>query len=417
MTSPKIPVAVTGLGAVTPLGGDVPSFWSGLLAGRSGVGLLDEEWAADLPVRLAATVDVDLVEALTPAKARVLDRVQQLALLSALEAWADAGTPEVAPDRLAVVVGTGIGGVITLLAAEQNRIQRGPRRVSPFTVPMLMPNASAATVALRLGAMAGVHAPVAACASGAEAVAMGLQIIREGRADVVVCGGTEAAVNPLPLAAFAAMRALSTRQDEPAAASRPFDKARDGFVLGEGAGMLVLESAEFAAARGATPHAFLAGAGQSADAHHVAAPHPEGAGAALAIAHALADAGAQPDDIVHVNAHATSTPLGDIAESKALHATLGPDVCARAAVSATKSTTGHLLGAAGAVEAIAAVLALREHTAPHIRNLDDPDDEVAALDLVRVEPRTIGAGAALSNSFGFGGHNVSLVFRSAEVAQ
>ncbi|MGZ4617998.1 MAG: beta-ketoacyl-[acyl-carrier-protein] synthase family protein [Frankiaceae bacterium] len=403
-------VAVTGLGAATPVGATAEQTWAALLAGRSGVRTLDAPWAADLPVRIGAPLatepEVDRVQA------RTFDRVQQIALVAARQAWADAGEPGVEPERLAVVVGSGIGGVLTLLAQYDRMKEKGPARVGPHTVPMLMPNGPAAAVGLALGARAGVRAPVSACASGAEAVAMGLEILRAGLADVVVAGGAEAAIHPLPIAGFAAMRALSKRTDDPAAASRPFDKARDGFVLGEGAGILVLERAEHARARGAQVHATLTGAGISADAHHVAAPEPTGAGAARAVGAALRDAGLQPADVAHVNAHATGTPLGDVAESRALHSALGRAV-AGVAVTATKSLTGHLLGAAGAVEAVATVLALRDGMVHATRNLDDPDDEID-LDVVRIRNRPLAGGAALSTSFGFGGHDVCLAFTKGQ---
>jgi 3-oxoacyl-[acyl-carrier-protein] synthase II len=402
-------VVVTGLGATTPIGGDIGSTWQALLAGESGVRLLEGEAFAELPVRIGAPVLTDPSEVLTPVQIRTQDRAQQLALIAAREAWADAGSPEIDPERLAVVVSTGIGGMTTLLAQYDVLKERGARRVSPHAVPMLMPNGPAATVALALGAKAGAHAPVSACASGSEAIAMGLDIIRSGRADVVVCGGSEAVIHPLPMAAFAAMRALSSNHDEPKAASRPFDKQRDGFVLGEGASLVVLESAEHAAARGRTPYAGLAGAGMANDAYHVAAPEPTGEGAARAMSSALRDAGITAADVTHVNAHATSTPAGDLAESRAIRAVLGEHADS-VAVTATKSCTGHLLGAAGALEAAVTCLAMRDHTVPATRNLDDPDDEVD-LDLVRVTPRTLpSGGAALSNSFGFGGHDVALVF-------
>ena len=398
------PVAVTGLGALTPLGPDVAALWDGLLGLRSGTRLLEGPGFDDLPVRLAATVDVD--GRLDRVEARTLDRVQQLALVAAREAWADAGEVDVDPERLAVVVGSGIGGALTLLAQQEVLTASGARRVSPHLVPMLMPNGPAATVGLALGARAGVHATVSACASGAEAIGLALDLLRSGRADVVVAGGAEACVHPLPLAGFAQMRALSTRHDDPEGASRPYDKGRDGFVLGEGAGLLVLETAQHARARGARVHAWLAGAGVASDAHHVTAPDPSGAGAARSITLALRDARVVPADIGHVNAHATSTPLGDVAEARALASALGNH---HPPVTATKSCTGHLLGAAGAVEALAAVLALREGLVPAIRNLDDPDDDVD-LDLVRIDPRRAPHAAALSTSFGFGGHDVSLVF-------
>ena len=397
------PVAVTGLGALTPLGPDVAALEDGLLTGRSGVRLLDGPEFAELPARLAATVDLD--GRLERVEARTLDRVQQVALVAAREAWADAGTPDADPERLAVVIGSGIGGALTILAQDQVLREKGARRVSPHLVPMLMPNGPAATVGLEVGARAGVHCPVSACASGAEAIAVALELLRSGRADVVVTGGAEACVHPLPLAGFAQMRALSTRHDEPEAASRPYDKGRDGFVLGEGAGVLVLETEAHAASRGARVHARLAGAGLASDAHHVTAPDPTGAGAARSITAALRDAGVGPADVGHVDAHATSTPLGDLAEARALNAALGAH---RPPVTAPKSCTGHLLGAAGAVEAIAAVLALKSGVVPAIRNLDDPDDE-ADVDAVRTVARRHPHDVALSTSFGFGGHDVSLV--------
>ena len=407
-------VVVTGLGATSPVGGDVASTWDALLAGRSGVRRLDADWAADLPVQIAAPAAVEPTDVLDRVEARTLDRAQQFALVAAREAWADAGFGDavtVDPDRLGVAVASGIGGVLTLLAQYDVLRERGARRVSPHTVPMLMPNGPAATVGLELTARAGVHAPVSACASGAEAIALALDMLRAGRADVVVAGGTEAAIHPLPIAGFAAMRALSTREGDPQEASRPYDKARDGFVLGEGAAVLVLETAEHAKARGAKVYAHLAGAGMSADAYHVAAPEPTGAGAARALALAIRDADLSPADIAHVNAHATSTPLGDVAEAAALRTALG-DAASQVCVTATKSCTGHLLGAAGALEAVVTVLSLANRLVPATRNLDDPDDEVA-LDVVRMSPRQLPAGAAaLSNSFGFGGHNVTLAFKA-----
>ena len=403
MTWSTFPAAITGLGALTPLGPDVAALDEGLLTGRSGVRLLDEPEFAELPARLAATVD--LTDRLDRIEARTLDRVQQVALVAAREAWADAGAPEVEPERLAVVIGSGIGGALTILSQDAVLREKGPRRVSPHLVPMLMPNGPAATVGLEVGARAGVHCPVSACASGAEALAVALELLRSGRADVVVAGGAEACVHPLPLAGFAQMRALSTRHDEPEAASRPYDKGRDGFVLGEGAGVLVLETPAHAAARGARIHAQLAGSGLASDAHHVTAPDPSGAGAARSIIAALRDAGVGPEDVGHVDAHATSTPLGDLAEARALNLALGTH---RPPVTAPKSCTGHLLGAAGAVEAIAAVLALKSGVVPAIRNLDDPDDD-ADVDAVRTVPRQHRHDVALSTSFGFGGHDVSLV--------
>ncbi|HET9188778.1 MAG TPA: beta-ketoacyl-[acyl-carrier-protein] synthase family protein, partial [Acidothermaceae bacterium] len=298
---------------------------------------------------------------------------------------------------------------MTLLDQDDVLEQKGPKRVSPFTVPMLMPNGPAVTVGLEVGAQAGVHAPVSACASGAEAISYGLQMVRSGRADVVVCGGTEAVIHPLPLAAFASMRAMSTRNDEPLRASRPYDKARDGFVMGEGAGAIVIETEEHAKARGAHIIAEIAGAGMSADAYHFAAPEPEGRGVIRALHAALEDAGLSTSDIVHINAHATSTPAGDTAEAKAIRQVFG-SATDDIVVSAPKSNMGHLLGAAGAVEAIATILAVTEKVVPPTLNLEDKDDEVD-LDIATVDPRPLRDGAAISDSFGFGGHNVVLVIK------
>ena len=416
MTDPRRPdsqrVVVTGLGATTPLGGDVTTTWSAMLAGTSGVKILTEDWVDMLPVHIAAPVAVDPSEILPVPQIRRMDRSGQFALIAAREAWADAGAPEIDPERMGVVIASGIGGVTTLLAAYDTLKERGARRVLPMTVPMLMPNGPAAIVGLELTARAGVHTPVSACSSGAEAIAYAVDMIRSGRADVVAAGGTEAAIHPLPLAGFAAMQALSTRNEEPERASRPYDKGRDGFVLGEGAGVLILETLEHAKARGARVYGEVAGAGITADAHHMAQPDPVGAGAARAMSMAVAAAGASPSDVVHINAHATSTPVGDVAEVGAIRRALG-DATDGACVSATKSMTGHLLGAAGAVESIATILALRDRKAPPTTNLEDPDDDVD-LDVVRGEPRALPDGEllALNNSFGFGGHNVALAFRT-----
>jgi len=404
-------VVVTGLGATTPLAGDVAGTWSSLLAGRSGISKLTEDWVAELPVQIGGRVAVEPTEVLTRVEARRLDRCGQFAMVAAREAWADAGLAgAVEPERLGVAVATGIGGITTLLANYDALNTKGARLVSPLAIPMLMPNGPAAAIGLELGARAGVHTPVSACASGAEAIALGLDMIRAGRADVVLAGGTEAAIHALPMAAFAAMKAMSTRNDEPERASRPYDKARDGFVLGEGAGIVVLESEAHAQSRGARIYCTLAGAGISSDAHHIAQPEPQGIGVTRALQFALADAGVSPADVGHINAHATSTPQGDVAEVLAVRNVLGIHADS-VAVSATKSMTGHLLGAAGATEAVATVLAVHERTAPPTINLDDPDDE-ADVDVVRHEPRPLRTGplAALNNSFGFGGHNVCLVF-------
>jgi 3-oxoacyl-[acyl-carrier-protein] synthase II len=405
-------VVVTGLGATTPLGGDVPSTWEALLAGRSGARTLTEDWASDLPVRIAAPAAVDPASVLDRVQARRLDRCEQLAIVAAREAWADAGAPDAAPERIGVAVSSGIGGIASTLAAYDTLNSKGWQRLSPFTVPMLMPNGSAGWISIELGARAGVHTTVSACASGAESIAYAIDMIRSGRADVVLAGGTEAAILRLNIAAFAAMRALSVRNDEPTRASRPFDKGRDGFVLGEGAAMVVLESAEHAARRGARVHAVAAGFGYSSDAHHIAQPAPDGEGLVRVMQNALANAGLPAERVVHVNAHATSTPAGDVVEAQAIATALGA-AASGTVVSSTKSMTGHLLGGAGALESVATILALRDRVAPPTINLDDPDDD-AGLDIA-TEPRPLEQRGrepmvALNNSFGFGGSNVALAF-------
>ncbi|MGN6781216.1 MAG: beta-ketoacyl-[acyl-carrier-protein] synthase family protein [Marmoricola sp.] len=418
-------VVVTGLGTTSPVGGDVASTWEALVAGRSGVRRLDEEWleahhAAELPVRLAATAAVDPATVLDRVKARRMDRSAQLAMVAAQEAWADSGLAGdggagLDTERLGVAMASGIGGVITLLSNYDALLEKGPRRVSPLAVPMLMPNAPAANIGLMVGARAGVHTPVSACASGNEGIALALDQIRLGRADVMLAGGTEAAIHPLPMAAFANMMALSktgTADDaDPTTVSRPWDTGRDGFVLGEGAGVLVLEELEHARARGARIYAEVLGAGISNDAHDIAQPEPEGRGGTLAIQRALEDGGIDPADVAHVNAHATSTPLGDVAEGLMLHATLGK-YAEEAVVTSTKSMTGHLLGGAGALEAVATILALQNRLAPPTINLDDQDDRVE-LDIPR-EARALREGdiVGLNNSFGFGGANVAVAFGS-----
>jgi 3-oxoacyl-[acyl-carrier-protein] synthase II len=408
-------VVVTGLGAITPVGADVPSTWESLLAGRSGVTSLTEDLYQDLPARIAAWAAADPATLIDRVQARRLDRCEQFALVAAREAWADAGSPEVPPERLGVVVSSGIGGVASTLKAYDTLKEKGWSRLSPFTVPMLMPNGSAGWLSIELGARAGVHTTVSACASGAEAIGYAMEMIRSGRADVVVAGGTEAAIIPLNIAAFAAMRALSTRNDEPQRASRPFDRGRDGFVLGEGAGIVVLESAEHAARRGANVYAIAAGVGYSSDAHHIAQPDPDATGVVRAIQHALADARVNAEQVAHVNAHATSTPAGDIVECQAIATALGP-AAGGVVISATKSMTGHLLGGAGAVESVAAILALRERVAPPTINLDDPEDDAGiqiATEPTKLQQRSDAPMAVLNNSFGFGGHNVALAFTAA----
>jgi len=403
-------VVVTGLGATTPLGGDVASTWAALVAGKSGVRLLTEDWRELLPVHFAARVAIEPADQMERVEMRRLDRSEQFALVASREAWKDAGTPDVDKERLGVVIASGIGGVITLLDQFDNLKEKGARGVSPHTVPMLMPNGPAANVGLELQARAGVHTPVSACASGAEAIGYALEMIRSNRADVIVSGGVEAAIHQLPMAGFAAMKALSTRNDAPERASRPYDADRDGFVLGEGGGILILEEYEHAKARGAKIYCELVGQGLSSDGYHIAAPDPDGSGVQRAIKFALKDANLSTKDIVHLNAHATSTPAGDVAEANALRLALGAD-SDHVAVSATKSMTGHLLGGAGAIESVFIVKALQERLAPPTINIENLDPAVT-IDVVRDKPRTLPAGqiAALNDSFGFGGHNVVLAF-------
>ena len=403
-------VVVTGLGATTPLGGDVATTWTALLAGKSGVRLLTEDWRELLPVHFAARVAMEPADQMERVEMRRLDRSEQFALIASREAWKDAGSPDLDKERLGVVIASGIGGVITLLDQFDNLKEKGARGVSPHTVPMLMPNGPAANVGLELQAKAGVHTPVSACASGAEAIGYALEMIRSNRADVIVSGGVEAAIHQLPMAGFAAMKALSTRNDSPERASRPYDADRDGFVLGEGGGILVLEEYEHAKARGAKIYCELVGQGLSSDGYHIAAPDPDGSGVQRAIKFALADAKLSTKDIVHLNAHATSTPAGDVAEANALRLALGKDA-EHVAVSATKSMTGHLLGGAGAIESVFIVKALQERLAPPTINIENLDSAVT-IDVVRDIPRSLPQGqiAALNDSFGFGGHNVVLAF-------
>ncbi len=404
MHSGRIGVWATGLGAMTPLGAEVTSTWSAMRAAENGIGVLKEEWAETLPVRIAAQLPNDPADSMKRAEARRLDRCEQMALVAARDAWADAGTPEVDPARLAVVIGTGIGGVSSLL--DQNRVldTAGSRRISPHAVPMLMANGPAAWVSMEFNALAGAHAPVSACASGAEALALGLDLLRSGRADMVIAGGVEASVLPLTLAAFARMMALSTDNADPAHTCRPFDTERNGFVMGEGVAIVVLERADHARARGVTaPHGSLLGAGISANASHITASDVQGQ--VRAIRESLHDADLAPADVGVVHAHATSTPQGDLAEADAIAAAVGT----HPVVTATKSMTGHLLGASGALGAIAALLTLRDGTVPPTRNLQDLDPKVC-LDIPTENPRTGHWDSALANSFGFGGHNVSLLF-------
>jgi 3-oxoacyl-[acyl-carrier-protein] synthase II len=412
-------VVVTGMGATTPLGGDVSTTWDGLLAGASGTRPLSEEYARfELPVDFASQLAVEPAETLKRVELRRLDRSEQVAIIAARQAWEHAdlgdypatkdGSPKVDGLRLAVVIGTGIGGATTLLNQDDLLEQEGLRKVAVLTIPMLMPNGPAAHVGLELGAAAGIHAPVSACASGAEAIAWAWRMLQADEVDVVVAGGAEACIAPITLAGFCQARTMATGWEDPTQASRPFDAKRNGFVLGEGAGIVVLEREEFATARGATVHGRIAGIGTSADAYHITAPDPEGNGQSRAIAAALRTAGLEPSDVGHVNCHATSTSVGDVAETVAVRKAIGD----HPVLTAPKGSLGHLLGAAGAVEAIATILAVREGLVPPTANLTDLDDDVE-LDVVAGEARKVTLDAAVNDSFGFGGHNVALAVTPA----
>lgn len=411
-------VVITGIGAFTPLGADLDSTWEGLKQGRSGIIALTDDWAAELPVRIAGVCTADPLEKLDRVKARRIDRCSQIAMVAAGEAWADAGFDAESglnAQRVGVCFGSGIGGLTTTINNWDAMRDKGVRRVSPFTIPALMSNAPASNIGLMINAKACVRTTLSACASANDAIALACDAIKLGRADVVVTGGTEATVIPLALGAFAQMQALSKRNDDPAAASRPWDTGRDGFVLSEGAAVLVLESLEHAQARGAKIYGTVAGQGISADSHDMVQPDPTGAGQAAAMTRALADAGLSASDIKHVNAHGTSTPQGDVTEAQSIALALG-DAVDGAVVTSTKSMTGHLLGAAGAIESVATVLALRDRIVPPTINLENPEPGLP-IDIAANTARALPAGdlAALNNSFGFGGPNVALVFTNAHV--
>jgi 3-oxoacyl-[acyl-carrier-protein] synthase II len=408
-------IVVTGIGASTPLGGTAQDTWTALLAGESGANSLDYEWASmyDLPVTFAMEAKVRPSEVLERIETKRLDPSAQFALISAREAWADAGAPDIDKTRIGVEYSTGIGGLWTLLDAWDTLREKGSRRVLPMTVPMLMPNAASAAVSMDLDARAFARTDVSACASSTEAIANAYDHLQQGYADIILAGGTESCVHPITLASFSSMQALSRRNDEPTKASRPYDVDRDGFVMGEGAATLVLETLEHAQARGAKIYAEIAGGGVTSDSYHITAPDPEGRGAARAVFAALEQAGATVDDVTHINAHATSTPVGDIAEYKALLAVFG-DRVRDIPVSATKGAHGHLLGGTGALEAMITVLAVQSRTAPPTINLDNQDPEIPLF--VPTAPHALGDAPqlAITNSFGFGGHNAVVAIRSYE---
>lgn len=408
-------IVITGIGASTPLGGDVPTSWQALLAGESGAHTLTYPWVEELalPVTFAAEAKVRPEEVLERPEAKRLDPSSQFALISAREAWADAGSPEVDPERLGVDYATGIGGIWTLLDAWDTLREKGPRRVLPMTVPMLMPNAAAAAISMNFHARAFARTVASACASSVESIASAYEHLQTGAADIVLAGGSESAVHPITLASFSSMQALSKRNDDPATASRPYSIDRDGFVMGEGAATIVLETEEHALARGARIYAELAGTAVTADSYHITAPDPEGWGASRAMRAALAQAEATVDQVTHINAHATSTPVGDVAEYKAILAVFG-DRTGEIPVSATKASTGHLLGGTGALETIFTILAIRDKVAPPTINISEQDPNIPLL--VSGSPIPLGDGPqlALCNSFGFGGHNAVAAIRSYE---
>lgn len=411
MSTPRI--VVTGIGASTPLGGTAPETWSALLSGASGAHTLEHEWVEkyQLPVTFAAEALVRPETVLERPVANRLDPSAQFALIAAKEAWLDAGEPDVEPERLGVDFATGIGGLQTTLAGWDILKEKGPRRVMPMSVPMLMPNAPAAAVSMHLNARAYARTVASACASSTESLINAYDALRLGRADVVIAGGSEAVIHGLTIAAFAAMQALSKRNDTPSTASRPYSIDRDGFVMGEGGAALVLETEAHARARGAKIYAEVVGGAVTADSYHITAPEPEGLGASRAVRLALQEAGATPDDVTHINAHATSTPTGDIAEYKALLSVFG-DRIHDIPVSATKASTGHLLGGTGALEAIFTILAMQERQAPPTINLTTQDPEIPLS--ISGSPVPLGSGPqlAISNSFGFGGHNAVVALRS-----
>ncbi|GAA5045526.1 KasA/KasB family beta-ketoacyl-ACP synthase [Nocardia callitridis] len=400
-------VVVTSLAATTSLAGDVDSTWKGLLGGDSGIDVLEDSFIDqfELPVRIGGHLKVSPAASLTKAEVRQLSYVEQMATVLGREVWRNAGSPEVDKHRLAVSIGTGLGGAEAIIDARDKLNNGGYRKVSPMTVQAVMPNGAAACVAIELGAGAGVSTPVSACSSGSEAIANAWKTIVMGDADMVVTGGVEGSIQAIAIAAFTMMRAMSTRNGDPKSASRPFDTDRDGFVFGEAGALMVLETEEHAKARGATIHARLLGAGITSDGFHLVAPDPSGAGAARAMTRALQTAGLTKNDVSHINAHATATPIGDTAEARAISSAIGN----HASVYAPKSALGHSIGAVGALESVLTVLSVRDSVVPPTLNLDNQDPEVD-LDIVHGQARQGAVDYAVNNSFGFGGHNVALTF-------
>lgn len=406
-------IVITGIGATSPLGGTAPASWEALLAGESGIASLGDDWVEqyDLPVHFAGRAKVNANEVLERPVAKRLDPSSQFALIAAKEAFADAGSPELPSERLGVDWATGIGGLWSLLDAWDTLRERGPRRVMPLTVPMLMPNAPSAAVSMHFEARAYARTVASACASSTESIANAYLHLQSGLADVVIAGGSESVIHPVTIAAFSSMQALSRRNDDPAGASRPYNVDRDGFVMSEGAAALVLETEEHALARGARIYAELAGGGVTADSYHITANDPEGRGASRAVELALEQADASHDDVTHINAHATSTPVGDIAEYVALKNVFGERVN-DIAVSATKASHGHLLGGTGALEAVFTTLAVYHRVAPPTINLVDRDPEIPLSVSAKAQDLGDGDQLAISNSFGFGGHNAVVAIRS-----
>ena len=409
-------VVVTGLGAITPIGLDVDSFWKGAVSGQSGIGAITRFDTSEYPCRIAGEVrGFDPEDYLERKEARRLDRFTQLFVGAAHQAMSDAGLDlrddSERADRTGAVVGVGIGGILSIHESMRTLSERGPRRVSPLVIPQIIPNAAAGEASILFNLLGPVTCVVTACAASANAIGDGAELIRRGAADVVLTGGSEAPVVPLAVSGFAQARAVSTRNDDPERASRPFDADRDGFVMAEGAAALVLEEREAALARDATVYAEVIGYGMSADAFHITLPRPGGTGAARAMSAAMADAGVTPSEIDYINAHGTSTPANDVTETMAIKLALGDEDAYRVAISSTKSMTGHLLGGAGAIEAIATILAIRDGVVHPTINYETPDPE-CDLDYVPNESRTMEVNVAMSNSFGFGGHNVALVFRA-----